>query len=207
MGSPPLDSAVVGGLSIRFSPNGGLLAIGCTDGGIHLFDASQRFAPLGELVAAGGGAAHSAGVMALDWAADCTRLRSSCAAGHVCRWVATARQPVAASEDNVEKWTTSTVSTAWDTQGIWPADEQRGAVTAVDRSPEGDALICGDTSGTLCVFRWPAPGLPGAGHRRYRGHSSAVAAVAFSWDDRFVFSLSEDGGCLVWRHWNQVGER
>ena len=31
--------------------------------------------------------------------------------------------------------------------------------------------------------------------------------MGFSWDDRFVVSLADDGGCLVWRHWNEVGER
>ena len=25
--------------------------------------------------------------------------------------------------------------------------------------------------------------------------------------DRFVASLADDGTCLIWRHWNEVGER
>ena len=31
--------------------------------------------------------------------------------------------------------------------------------------------------------------------------------MAFSWDDRFVLSVGRDGCALLWRHWNEEGER
>ena len=57
------------------------------------------------------------------------------------------------------------------------------------------------------MFRWPASSRVGAGHRRYAGHGCVVDAVGFSWDDRFVLSVGMDGAALVWRHWNELGER
>ena len=102
--------------------------------------------------------------------------------------------------------------------GTWPdttlsaggADgcmRRRGGVPAVDRSPEGDAIVSGDVSGDVAMYRFPATSRVGAGHRRYAGHGCAVDALGFSWDDRFVVSIGADGACLVWRHWNEPGER
>ena len=83
----------------------------------------------------------------------------------------------------------------------------RRGVPVVDRSPEGDAIVCGDVRGHVAVFRWPASSSEGAGHRRYAGHGCPVDAVGFSWDDRFVLTIGRDGSSLLWRHWNEPGER
>jgi len=65
------------------------------------------------------------------------------------------------------------------------------AFSSLDRSPEGDVLLAGDTSGALRLFRWPVRE-PAAGHRRYGGHGAGVCAVSFSYDDRFVASCGLD---------------
>ena len=83
----------------------------------------------------------------------------------------------------------------------------RRGVPVVDRSPEGDAIVCGDVRGHVAMYRWPASESEGAGHRRYAGHGCPVDAVGFSWDDRFVLTLGRDGSALLWRHWNEPGER
>ena len=111
-------------------------------------------------------------------------------------------------------WATSNVSSAWGAQATWAppgADRRgvarrRGSVPTVDRSPEGDAVVSGDTRGDLFMYRWPASSRIGAGHRRYAGHGCAIDAVGFTWDDRFVASIGADGACLIWRHWNAPGE-
>lgn len=202
--------------AIRFSPSGALLAIGTTDGSLHVFDASQGFVPLGALLAADGSAAHAAPVSSIDWTDDSSGLRSGCEAGGLCLWHALARRPASHEELAGDTWATATVPSAWGAQAVWspstldPPRHLAGRQLAppqVDRSPEGDALVCGDARGHVRMFRYPAVSRIGAGHRRYGGHGAAVDAVAFSWDDRFVFTLGADGSGLVWRHWNEPGER
>ena len=221
--------------ALRFAPNDRLLAVGTTDGLVHIFDASQRFAQLGSLPSASGGGGEAGGggeigsaglfhqgrIVALDWADDSIHLRSGCVGGRLCCWDAAARRlitDVTAQAELQPAWVSCTVPSAWGAHGTWPdttlsaggADgcmRRRGGVPAVDRSPEGDAIVSGDVSGDVAMYRFPATSRVGAGHRRYAGHGCAVDALGFSWDDRFVVSIGADGACLVWRHWNEPGER
>ena len=148
--------------------------------------------------------AHAGSVTALDWSSDGALLRSGCSAGTLCHWDAGGRSLLPPDVAAAVAWCSSSVTCAWGATGLWPppSDTHRGGVVAVERSPEGDASVSGDTRGAVCVFRWPATEV-GAGHRRYRGHASRVSAVSFSWDDRFVASVGADGTMIVWRHWNE----
>ena len=205
--------------TLKFSPNGRQLAVGCTDGVVQLFDTTQSFLHLGALPEGGSGGdsgvASAARVVAIDWSDDSTGLRVGCAAGTMICWDAAGRRLI--TDDNEIShftWATSNVSSAWGAQATWAppgADRRgvarrRGSVPTVDRSPEGDAVVSGDTRGDLFMYRWPASSRIGAGHRRYAGHGCAIDAVGFTWDDRFVASIGADGACLIWRHWNAPGE-
>ena len=195
-----------GALCLRFSPSGAALAVGGGDGRLYLLDPAQGFAPLGVLALDDGEAAHPSPVTSLDWADDSAHLRSGCDAGHHMVWNAAARQPATAAEAAKHGWVSATVPTAWGADGVWPPRAAAAFVRSLDRSPEGDAVACGDAAGGLSLFRYPARAA-GAGHRRYRAQGAPVEAVAFSWDDRFVLSVGRDGCTLLWRHWNEEGER
>ena len=203
-----------GATALRFSPSGACLAVGAGDGRLYLLDPAQRYAPLGVLAMPGGIPAHRGGVTALDWACDGAHLRSGCDAGVHALWDAAARQPwhAAAAEaagfgaSEGMGWASASVPVAWGAEGVWPARAAAAHVRSLARSPEGDVLACGDAAGGLALFRAPARAT-GAGHRRYRGSCAPVEAVAFSWDDRFVLTVARDGCALLWRHWNEAGER
>ena len=204
-----------GATALRFSPSGACLAVGAGDGRLYLLDPAQGYAPLGVLAMPGGIPAHRGGVTALDWACDGAHLRSGCDAGVHALWDAAARQPwhaAAAAEaagfgaSEGMGWASASVPVAWGAEGVWPARAAAAHVRSLARSPEGDVLACGDAAGGLALFRAPARAT-GAGHRRYRGSCAAVEAVAFSWDDRFVLTVARDGCALLWRHWNEAGER
>ena len=188
---------------MRFSPSGALLAVGAIDGHVYLFDAAQGFLALGVLDGGGDGA-HAAAVTALDWAAaPALRLRSGCAGGTVRVWDVAARK-LDDGGDSDGGWASASVTRAADAAGV---NVEGGAeVLSADVSPEGDVVACGASDGGLRLFRYPARHA-GAGHRLYGGHGAAVSGVGFSWDDRFVATIGADGVCLVWRHWNERGER
>eukprot|EP00965_Chrysotila_dentata_P155044 5123045-Pleurochrysis_carterae.AAC.2 len=196
--------------ALRFSPNSKLLAVCTLRGWVYLFDAVQRFALLGTLPA--DGAPPLPPLVSLDWHADSERVRVGAAAGGVHCFNACGRVAVPIDADRSSEtgdpaaWATSSVVGAIGSSGAVGLGMRTTAIGALARSPEGDIIAAGDCCGRMRLYRFPAYERA-AGHRKYSAHGAPVGALAFSYDDRHVVSVARDGCMLLWRHWNEPGER
>ena len=110
------------------------------------------------------------------------------------------REPRAAAVRDAQ-WTTWTCTLGWPVQGIWPAASDGTNVNAVDRNhmyAKVPALVTADDFGKVKLFNYPCV-KRGASDKTYRGHSSHVTNVRFSFDDEYVLSTGGNDGCIfVW---------
>eukprot|EP01052_Picozoa_sp_SAG31_P006584 SAG31_NODE_303_length_18065_cov_5.733107_26_plen_119_part_00 len=99
-----------------------------------------------------------------------------------------------------ESWASWTVPFGWPVIGIWAPDSDGTDVNAVDVSASRKVIATGDDFGMVKLFGYPAAS-KGAKFFAAQGHSSHVANVRFSPDDRFVLSVGgHDATTIVWRH-------
>ena len=80
-----------------------------------------------------------------------------------------------------------TSRSTWQTQGTWQSLSDRVAINSVDRSHSNRFLAIADNSSKIKIFRYPAHHQQQI-YSHYKGHSSQVTSVKWSFNDRFLFS-------------------
>lgn len=168
---------------MAFSPDQTLLAVGSHDNNIYLYDTSSW--SLKHTLKG-----HNSYVMALDWSADSSYIRSNCGAYELLYWSAAAgwtQDANGRSNTTATDWHTNTVKFAWHTEGIYPKGTDGTHVNSVSSSEDGTLLATGDDWGLVNLFRNPCRngGLP----RSFRGHSEHVVRVLFAENDGYLFSI------------------
>lgn len=87
-----------------------------------------------------------------------------------------------------EEFSTLTSKYSWQTQGIWPHLYADGSdINAVDRSNSKKYLVSADDFSKVNLFRYPAYQSKQI-NNSYKGHSSHVTNIKWSYDDRLIFS-------------------
>ena len=116
------------------------------------------------------------------------------------RWAAAGRRQNSAYDFRDEPWATWTVPFGWPVVGIWPPSSDGTDVNAVDVSASGKLIATADDFGAVKLFGYPAAS-KGAQHGSYHAHSSHVANVRFTPDDKYVVTVGgHDATAMVWRH-------
>lgn len=158
---------------MSMSPDGSKLAVGSHDDKIYIYNTSD-YSLLVVL------AKHSSYIMALDWSADSTYIRSNCGAYELLFWNIKTLQfdPYGGKVTKDFKWATETTKFGWHVQGIYPKGTDGTHVNRVSASPDGQYLITGDDWCLLRIFNNPCL----VGHRplSYRGHSEFVTNCIFA---------------------------
>ena len=75
----------------------------------------------------------------------------------------------------------------WFTRGIWPPCADATDINFVDRSNSKRFLATADDFSKVTVFRYPVCNNRQL-YSEYKGHSSHVTAVKWSFDDKLLFS-------------------
>jgi WD40 repeat protein len=181
-------------VTMKYSPDGKILAVSCGDKMIHLLSVRNSYKRLG--VCRG----HTACAQTLDFSCDGRILQSTDENSELIFWdVAKAERITDAGSVRDKEWDSWSAPIGWHVQGVFNRDRE-GLVKetlppAVCRSHRGDLLTTGGVS--LKLFNFPCP--PSAGPSVYGGNTTRVTDVAFLPCDTGVIAVSGEGSLLY--HW------
>ncbi len=74
------------------------------------------------------------------------------------------------------------------TQGIWPPCSDGSDINSVDRSNSKKYLATADDFSKVKVFQYPV-NIKNQMYNTYKGHSSHVTGVKWSYDDQYLISI------------------
>ena len=118
--------------TIKYSPNGKLLAFGSHDNRIYLYNTikdtySKRAICKG----------HSSYITHLDFSIDSKYLQSNCGAYELLYWDVGGNQITSSTKMRDVQWATWTCTLGWPVQAIWPPGMDGTDINAVCRSISG----------------------------------------------------------------------
>ena len=76
---------------------------------------------------------------------------------------------------------------SWETQGIWPPCSDGSDINTVDRSNSKNLIATGDDFSKIKIFEYPVC-QKNQIYNAYKGHSSHITGVKWSFDDKFLIS-------------------
>ncbi|KAK1947175.1 Echinoderm microtubule-associated protein-like 6 [Phytophthora citrophthora] len=182
---------------VKFSPNGEVLALGSHDNSIYLYsvgDGALEFKKRKPF------SKHNSYITHFDFSDDSNYIQSNCGAyEYLFCDTASSNQVSRASSVRDVKWATWTCTLGWPVQGIWPDCADGTDINAVCASSSRTILASGDDSGNVKFFRYPC--IPkGSKFIACKGHSSHVANVRFSFDDKYLISVGgNDRSIFQWK--------
>ncbi|XP_018322367.1 echinoderm microtubule-associated protein-like 2 isoform X3 [Agrilus planipennis] len=181
---------------IRFSPDGGNVALGSRDNHIYIYEISddgRRFRRVG--VCSG----HSSFITHLDWSSDGQFIRSNSGDYELLFWNSgTCRQITQSTTLRDVEWASNTCTLTFTTIGIWPENADGTDVNCCDRNQEGNLMVTGDDFGKIKLYTYPVT-QPKSLNNPHGGHSSHVTNVSFLHDNsRFVSTGGKDTSVMQW---------
>ncbi|XP_049825884.1 echinoderm microtubule-associated protein-like 2 isoform X2 [Aethina tumida] len=182
--------------TMRFSPDGTMLALGSRDNNIYIYQVSEDGTKYSKVGRCSG---HSSFITHLDWANDGQTLRSNSGDYELLYWNAgTCRQiPQSGMMKDVE-WATNNCTLTFTTVGIWPENADGSDINNCDRSNNQLLMVTGDDFGKVKLFSYPVIQPKSLCHI-YGGHSSHVTSVKFLYDDTRLISIGgKDTAVLQW---------
>ncbi|KAG3029619.1 Echinoderm microtubule-associated protein-like 6 [Phytophthora cactorum] len=182
---------------VKFSPSGDILALGSHDNSIYLYSVGSGAS---EFKKRKPFSKHNSYITHFDFSDDSNYIQSNCGAyEYLFCDTASSSQVSRASSVRDVKWATWTCTLGWPVQGIWPDCADGTDINAVCASSSRTVLASGDDSGNVKFFRYPC--IPkGSKFIVRRGHSSHVANVRFSFDDKYLISVGgNDRSIFQWK--------
>ncbi|KAK3286813.1 hypothetical protein CYMTET_5644 [Cymbomonas tetramitiformis] len=183
--------------SLRWSPDGALLAVGSHSNVIDVYDARAGFKKVCSCKG------HSSFISQMDFSKDGKVLRSNSGDHEVCFWYmpgstgVVGKQLQNASDTFNMMWTSCTCTFAWPVLAIYSFDSDGADINSVHMSPSGHSIATGDDYGKVKLFRCPALGAPPT---VYGGHSSRITGVRFNRSGKLLFSTGgDDTAVCKWR--------
>jgi len=182
-------------MTMKFSPDGNMLAIGSKDNNIYMYQVSEqyRFGKIGKCTG------HSGNILHIDWSLDNQTIRSNSADYELLFWNATTcRQITAPSKVRDVEWATHNCTLTFNSVGIWPETADGTDINACVRNHEGNLMATGDDFGKVKLYSYPVI-QPKSLHHSYAGHSSHVTNVTFLNEDARLISIGgKDTAVLQW---------
>ena len=181
--------------TIRYSPEGDMLATGSHDNNIYVYDVNKNYQIICKF------AKHNSFVTALDWSKDQTYIRSNCGAYEKLYFSLKdkAQDPSGLSNTKDMEWETGSLKIGWNVEGIYPSGEDGSHINGVDFSADGQLIATGDDFGLMNVYRNPCMSLKHKA-KSYAGHSEHVVRALFTKDGERIFSIGGyDKTVIQWK--------
>ena len=168
--------------SMKYSPNGSVLAVGSHDTTIYLLD-TKTYSVQQKCKG------HHSFITGLDFSADGKYLQSTSGDYELLFWdTSNGKQILSATSLRDVTWHTFSCPLGWPVQGIWPPDSNGTDVNSVDRSPDGKLLVTGDDFRRVKIFAYPCP-KEKSKFKESKGHAEHVMTVKFTSDGKNVISV------------------
>ncbi|XP_071743386.1 echinoderm microtubule-associated protein-like 2 isoform X9 [Lepeophtheirus salmonis] len=199
--------------TVRFSPDGKLLALGSRDNVIYVYQVSddyKKYNRLGRCMGdsrrrktASSGAlnmlGHSHFLTHLDWSADSTYIQSNSGDHELLYWNANLCRQISNPGDMRDtEWATQTCILSFNTIGVWPESIDGTDLVSASRSHNKKLLVTGDDVGKIKTFAYPVTQPKSLCHVN-GGHSSQVTRLEFLSDDsRLISCGGRDTAIMQW---------
>ena len=180
--------------SIKFNPDGDMIAAASTNGSIYLFKVSRD-----------GNAYKKAGKMSdgqqlgeVDWDREGEFLQTSSKDFNLQFWNGSSfKVEKVPSMLREKEWVDSTVLVGWSSAGIWGNHNYPGPLTptSVHAAPSAGLLASGDSEGCLRLFSHPCTSQKAEFHQQ-RLVSGPVHAVRFFWDASYLLASGGQQGAV-----------
>ena len=179
---------------IKYSPDGGTLALASQDDKVYLYDVTNGYLCRGVFEK------HNSFVTHIDFSKDSQYLRSNCGALELYFSDASngMHLPRASVLKDVE-WNTVSCPLSWEAQGLHAPEPLGQEVSACSRSHSGSLIASVDNFGVLRVYRYPCLDHT-AGSSEFKAHGLGTRNVRFAFADQYVVTVGgEDRIAMQWR--------
>ncbi|KAK3763267.1 hypothetical protein RRG08_028177 [Elysia crispata] len=197
--------------TVSFSPDERMLAVGTSDGCIHILHLNEKEVeeerkkqdPEEEWAYYGILKGHTGQMQSLDWSSaihgDTYIIRSSTLTPEQKFWDAKRCNEIPGESLNDFPWSSSTCMLDHKTAGLWSSRQaSEGHLTCVDVNPEGTIVAMATTSGSLSIFQYPCCADKAFSHT-YRSHHSPQN-LCFTVDGRSLLTVGGADTCIMqWR--------
>ncbi|XP_070560903.1 echinoderm microtubule-associated protein-like 1 isoform X3 [Ptychodera flava] len=179
---------------IKFSPDGGILAVGSHDNIIYLFsvmDDGQVYRKIGIL------RGHENFITHIDWSKDGCYIQSVSGNYDLMYWDVNAlkNEKSALSMRDVD-WSSQSCILGYSLLGVWSSKDVGTDINTVERSQHNDMVVAGDNHGFISIFRYPCTSLKAESHDN-KAYSSHVTSVKFLPEDKFLVSTGGLDACIM----------
>jgi len=182
---------------LQYSSNGKLLAVGCSNGNIDLYDVISVYEWIGTCKG------HLSRIRSIDWSIDNSVIQSSDIDERLLHWDSeSCKEILVPSEVRDIHWKNWTSPFGWPALGLAPKFGDLEGVGCVARSTFGSILAAGDDWGLIKLFKYPCC-LKGARYKRYGGHSPRISCIAFTFEERNILTGGGDDGAIF--QWMYLG--
>jgi len=181
----------------KFSKNGKVLAYGCDDGCIYIYDASD-YTYLGKAIG------HKGAISSFDFgiASDAHQtlfIRSNSSTGELLFWNTVGEQQIARTQKDV-KWETHSCLYCWSSKAIHGLINDGISVQACAVSKSGKVLACVDNIGRIRIYTYPVLSV-NQYFLAYKGHSAAIKCITFTANDDYLISVGgDDLNIFQWKY-------
>jgi WD40 repeat protein len=179
--------------SMRYSPNGDMLAVGTQVGEIKLYEASKYTF------------VHTFNdqkvyIASMDWSIDGKYLRTNNGESVLKIYNIAAKEVDNTCGESTKdsEWATQSCKIAWNSLGVLLPGSNHSFINSICISHANDLLITGDDSCLVNIFNNPHPTYSLNSYISLRGHSNHVKRVELSNDDEYLFSIG-DCSLLQWK--------
>ncbi len=183
---------------IKISPNSQMVAFGSHRGvsKIEVMKVGEQGEGLAKFCIINAGLTSA--LTHLDWDVTSANLVVNSQAYELKFLDVNAKRSIASSGCKNVDWYTWSCVLGFPVQGIFPPCSDGTDVNSTSRSNSKKVLATGDDFSTVKLFRYPCT-IKHASYKEYRGHSSHVTKVKFSFDDRYLVSTGgNDKTVIVW---------
>ncbi|KAK2921482.1 echinoderm microtubule-associated protein-like 4 isoform X1 [Channa argus] len=183
---------------MRFSVDGGLLAVGSHDNFIYLYTVSERGRKYNRYGKCTG---HSSYITHLDWSPDNNFIMSNSGDYEILYWDVPNGCKLIRNRSECKDidWATYTCVLGYHVFGVWPEGSDGTDINALVRSHNRKVIALADDFCKVHLFAYPCS-TPKAPSHKYSAHSSHVTNVSFLYNDRHLISTGgKDTSIMQWR--------
>ncbi|KAM8859627.1 echinoderm microtubule-associated protein-like 4 isoform 5-T5 [Spinachia spinachia] len=183
---------------MRFSVDGGLLAVGSHDNFIYLYTVSEngrKFSRYGKCTG------HSSYITHLDWSPDNNLIMSNSGDYEILYWDVPNGCKLIRNRSECKDidWATYTCVLGYHVFGVWPEGSDGTDINALVRSHNRKVIALADDFCKVHLFAYPCS-TPKAPSHKYSAHSSHVTNVSFLYNDSHLISTGgKDTSIMQWR--------